>query len=204
MAARSPGAPSGLVDRITDRLSRLWAGGKLRQIATFLPDEGSVIDIGSGKGMVAQMLRERGYRVTSLDVRDRSLPGTAAPVLYDGRKIPFDDGAFDCALLLTVLHHTAEPYAVLREAARVAREVIVIEDVYSNPVQKNLTFFTDSLFNLEFRSHPHTNKTDAEWRRTFRELALAVAGFEGRRLLLFYRQHAYHLKKRPPAETGTT
>ncbi|MEX2445259.1 MAG: class I SAM-dependent methyltransferase [Alkalispirochaeta sp.] len=201
MVTRTPFVPSDLVYRITNRLSRSWARGKLRHIAAFLlggvPDGGSIIDIGSGKGMVARMLRERGFRVTSVDIRDRSLPGTPTPVLYDGRTIPFDDGEFDCALLLTVLHHTAEPSVVLREAARVARAVIVIEDVFSNPVQKHLTFFTDSLFNLEFRGHPHTNKTDSEWRHTFRELDLDVAGFEGRRVLLFYRQHAYHLKKGP-------
>lgn len=197
MASGRPGVLSGLVQRMTIYLSRSWARGKLRHIECFLPDGGSVIDIGSGKGMVAQMLHERGYRVTSLDVQDRSIPGAAAPVRYDGRRIPFDDNTFDCALLLTVLHHTRHPTMVLQEAARVARTIIVIEDVYSNPVQKRLTFFVDSLFNLEFRGHPHSNKTDVGWRRTYEELGLHLAGFEGRRVLLVFRQHAYHLLRAP-------
>ena len=144
--------------------------------------------------MVSHILRERGYEVSSLDVQDRSLAGTVAPLLYDGCTIPFDADTFDCALLLTVLHHTPDPVLVLQEAARVAHQVIVIEDVFSHPVQKRLTFFTDSLFNLEFRGHPHSNKTDIEWLGTYDELGLELIGVASRRGLLFYRQNAYHLR----------
>jgi ubiquinone/menaquinone biosynthesis C-methylase UbiE len=180
--------------RIGTGLSRSWARGKLRQIESFLSEGSSLLDIGSGKGMVSHILRERGYEVSSLDVQDRSLAGTVAPLLYDGCTIPFDADTFDCALLLTVLHHTPDPALVLREAARVAHQVIVIEDVFSHPVQKHLTFFTDSLFNLEFRGHPHSNKTNLEWLRTYEELGLELIGFASRRVLLFYRQNAYHLR----------
>ncbi|TVQ21403.1 MAG: class I SAM-dependent methyltransferase [Spirochaetaceae bacterium] len=181
--------------RFGSRLSLAWARGKIAHIEHLLPDRGSIIDIGSGRGVVTAVLRDRGYAATPLDVRDRSVEPALAPVLYDGGAIPFPDRTFDCALLLTVLHHTPEPDAVLREAARVARRLIVIEDVYTNAVQKHLTFFTDSLFNLEFRGHPHSNRTDAEWRKAFVDLGLELeaATVRERRVLLFYRQVAYGL-----------
>ncbi len=177
------------------RLSLAWARGKISHISHLLPDAGSILDIGSGRGVVTSILRERGFEVTPLDVRDRSMERELAPVVYDGRKIPFPDKAFDCALLLTVLHHTPDPDAVLREAARVARRIIIIEDVYTNTLQKYMTFFTDSLFNLEFRDHPHSNRTDAEWRRSFERLGLTLVAEDAveKRVLLLYRQVAYGL-----------
>ncbi len=180
---------------LSHRLSLVWARGKIEHIEHLLPDAGNILDIGSGRGVVTRVLRERGFEVTPLDVRDRSTEPALSPVVYDGTAIPFPDKAFDCALLLTVLHHTPDPDAVLREAARVARRIIIIEDVYTNTLQKYLTFFTDSLFNLEFRGHPHSNRTDAEWRRSFERLGLTLVADEvvEKRVLLLYRQVAYGL-----------
>lgn len=180
---------------LSHRLSLAWARGKFEHIERLLPDAGSILDIGSGRGVVTSMLRDRGFQVTPLDVRDRSTEPALTPEVYDGTVIPFADKAFDCALLLTVLHHTPDPDAVLREASRVARRIIIVEDVYTNTLQKHMTFFTDSLFNLEFRGHPHSNRTDAEWRQTFERLGLTLAADEvvEKRVLLLYRQVAYGL-----------
>lgn len=182
---------------LSHRLSLAWARGKVSHIDHLLPDAGSILDIGSGRGVVTSVLRERGFEVTPLDVRDRSTDPSLAPVVYAGRTIPFADDAFDCALLLTVLHHTPDPDAVLREASRVARRIIVIEDVHTNALQKHMTFFTDSLFNLEFRGHPHSNRTDAEWRQAFERLGLRLVADKvvEKRVLLFYRQVAYGLTR---------
>ncbi|TVR68416.1 MAG: class I SAM-dependent methyltransferase [Spirochaetaceae bacterium] len=177
-------------------LSRAWAEGKLKQIAPFLPPSGRMLDIGSGRGTITGILRRRGYGVTPLDIRDRSIDSDLRPLLYDGEAIPFPDDSFDCALLLTVLHHTPDPVAVLREAARVAPQLIIIEDVFSNSLQKQLTFFTDSLFNCEFRGHPHSNRRDGEWRRVFEQLELTLAEEQSRRVLLFYRQQAYNVLRK--------
>ena len=184
-----------LTDRISYGLSVRWGAGKLSHIAPYLPTHGSIIDIGSGTGTTSRLLRERGFEVTSVDVKDRSIDPSLRPVLYDGTTLPFSDDSFDCALLLTVLHHTPDPETVLREAARVAKHIIIIEDVYTNSPQKYLTFFTDSLFNLEFRGHPHSNKRDSEWRELFSKLHLTLnpEHTNERRLLLFFRQRAYSL-----------
>lgn len=132
-----------------------------------------IIDIGAGLCDITILLQQAGYDIIGLDIANLSCTALQ-PVLYDGTTIPFEDDAFDTALLLTVLHHTSDPAAVLREAARVARRVVIIEDIYYNRPHKYVTFLLDSLLNLEFFGHPHTNKTDPQWRGTFRRLGLRI------------------------------
>ena len=50
------------------------------------------------------------------------------PVLFDGARLPFADGAFDVCLLAFVLSYTDDPAALLREAERVAsRRVLILQ-----------------------------------------------------------------------------
>ncbi|MGI9017812.1 MAG: class I SAM-dependent methyltransferase [Euzebya sp.] len=52
------------------------------------------------------------------DLRAQALPGVQA-VLYDGQRIPFDDGYFHVVESLDVVEHVADPHAYLAEIARV-------------------------------------------------------------------------------------
>lgn len=154
------------------------------------------LDLGCGNGGLCLSLRTLGHDVTPVDVQNHSFFEEVAPVIYDGAHLPFEDGSFDTVLLITVLHHTPDPDAVLREAMRVSRKrIIVMEDVFQNAVQKHLTFFTDSLVNLEFYGHPHTNRRHEEWVHTFGKLNLHISHYESFRTLLFYRQVIYVLEK---------
>lgn len=183
----------GPLKRLVFRLWQADARAKESQFRDFLRQGDRILDLGSGPGSVCQLLRARGYAVTPVDVRDVALDPRAHPQLYDGRRLPFADGAFDVALLLTVLHHTHEPELVLAEAARVARRVIVTEDVYVSMRQKYLTWWTDSLLNLEFRGHPHTNRTDAAWRALFAALGWRLVHTQNRRLAGLFQQQTYVL-----------
>lgn len=129
--------------------------------------EGPILDVGAGTCNTTELLREGGREATALDVVDMSFIEGITPALYDGRRFPFDDGAFETALILTVLHHAHDPDQVLAEARRVARRVIVIEDVVRGRLHAAATKAWDSLMNLEFRGHPHTNRTDEAWLRAF-------------------------------------
>lgn len=180
---------------IFELLSNRWAEGKLRHIGAYLPPDGCLLDLGCGTGAVSLMLKKKGYEVVSTDVADKSLTDEIRPILYDGLRLPWPDDHFDAVLLLTVLHHTPNPEHVLREASRVGKRVIIIEDVYANGLQKRLTFFLDSLFNLEFRGHPHSNKTDQEWRRCFDAMKLTLKAAVGRQVMLVCHQIAYCLDK---------
>ena len=88
--------------------------------------------------------------------------------------MPFDTQTYDTALLSTMLHHTPDPDHILREASRISRRLIIIEDVYDGPFMEWLTKRFDSLMNLEFRGHPHSNRRDAAWRESFTALGLTL------------------------------
>lgn len=135
---------------------------------------GKVLDVGAGTCHTSSLIGEAGHEVTALDIEDISFFEDIKPIVYSGGAFPFSDQSFDTAVLLTMLHHTPDPVDVLREAARVARRLIVIEDVVRGPVHRQMTSAADSILNLEFTGHPHTNKTDTEWLSAFEELGLQV------------------------------
>lgn len=177
---------------------RLWladARFKLTRIRNYLRSGDRILDIGAGAGSVCILLEAEGCNVTPLDVEDRTLSEQIKPVIYDGITIPYSEKSFDTALLLTVLHHTQDPLTILSEAKRVATNVIIIEDIYTNTFQRYLTYIFDSLFNFEFIGHPHSNKTDTEWKELFDELGLTLKDSRYDRFLLFFKQATYCLEQ---------
>ncbi len=174
----------------------LWdAKFKIERIQEYLSTKDRILDIGTGPGSVCFLMRREGYEITPADVIDQTLSPEIEPEIYDGKKLPYNYSSFDTALLLTVLHHTTNPEEVLSEAKRVSNEIIIIEDIYSNPVQKYLTFFVDSIVNMEFWGHPHSNKSDSEWKSTFKELGLKLKSTKYDRFLFFFKQVTYFLEK---------
>lgn len=91
-----------------------------------LVELGRVLDIGSGDGSVARLLAPQARHVTCLDASERVLE-RGRPRAHDNmtlvhgdmHALPFADGAFDQALLLTALAYAHAPAQVLAEASRV-------------------------------------------------------------------------------------
>jgi len=158
------------------KLAAPRARDTINHFARYLHPSESILDIGAGIGDITALLQGRGHPVTALDVQDFSLVPSVKPVIYDGQTMPFTDKQFDTALILTVLHHTPRPEQVLDEAIRVAQRVIITEDIFYTTLHKYATFFMDSLLNLEFFGHPHSNKTDAQWRALFKKKGLKLVG----------------------------
>lgn len=101
-------------------------------IASKLPANASVLDVGAGSGdMAAAILSSKpSLIIEGVDVLVR--PDTAIPVReFDGQKLPHADNSFDYAILVDVLHHTDDPGNLLDEVSRVARRII-IKDHYRN------------------------------------------------------------------------
>ncbi|MEW6567015.1 MAG: methyltransferase domain-containing protein [Chloroflexota bacterium] len=98
-------------------------------IAGLLPHGASVLDVGCGNGHLSSLVRSARPDITILGAEVISYPSPQIPtMLFDGRRLPCSAGAVDVVTLVDVLHHTCEPVAMLREAARVARERIIIKD----------------------------------------------------------------------------
>jgi SAM-dependent methyltransferase len=137
----------------------------------FLPGN-RLLDLGSGEGWISHYLRSQHYPVTPVDVRNFSRFADVNPILYDGSHLPFSSNSFDVCLLLTVLHHIPQPEVVINEALRVAQRLIIIEDIYRSRLGRWSAVLGCSLLSWQFRNHPHSNKSDAEWKASFDHLGL--------------------------------
>lgn len=96
------------------RLAELWDESCTR-----------VLDLGGGTGVMAETVKALFpvERVLAVDVHDRFVDGLSIETLaYDGARLPFADGGFDCAMVNNVIHHIPKDQrvAVLSEAVRVA------------------------------------------------------------------------------------
>jgi hypothetical protein len=84
----------------------------------------SVLIVGPGQGLETQVLRWRGYRVTTFDIDDTFLPDYIGSVHDLSR---FGNKEFDAVIASHVLEHLPVPYLdqSLRELARVSRFALV-------------------------------------------------------------------------------
>jgi len=166
-------------------LQRFRASQKYRRISPYLPESSNqirVLDLGAGEGYLGEHIRDRtGAEVWLADVLPMNrtqLPST----LYDGRKLPFADDAFDVVVLYFVLHHCEDQHAVLREAVRTCRgRVIIVESVYETSRDLRVLTFLDTLANrwrsggrMRSQEEHLLFRTDAEWRRIFRDMRISL------------------------------
>lgn len=170
---------------------------KSKLIGNFLVESKTIVDIGTGSGGFAHFLMQKNFKVTPVDVVDKTIHGHITPIVYDGFHLPFEDESFDASMLVTVLHHCPNPEQVFDEAVRVSKKkIIVLEDVYSSRVMKHLTWFMDSLVNMEFKGHPHTNKSEKQWEELFHKRNLNIKKKTRTKVLAIFSQVMYHLEKR--------
>lgn len=167
---------------------------KLKRIFPYLQKDEVIVDIGSGNGALVYLLKKEGFNVEPTDISNKSKFESVVPKICPGDKLPFADQSVDTVLLITMLHHTPHPEALVEEAMRVGKKIIIMEDLFTNYVQKQLTFFTDSLVNWEFKGHPHTNKNDEEWKKLFERKNLQLNHSEYYNFLLFFKQGLYVLQ----------
>jgi SAM-dependent methyltransferase len=103
-----------------------------------------VVEIGCGDGALLAELSRRGFGRTlaGFDIseaalelaRGRAVPRVERLEAFDGARLPAADGAFDVAVLSHVIEHVPEPVPLLREAARVAKALVV-----EVPLERNLS-----------------------------------------------------------------
>lgn len=140
-----------------------------RRILPYLINSTNILDIGCGDGFISSILSKSGKKITAVDVVNKVQAKDIAVILYDGKRLPFPDKKFDIALLLTVLHHCPKPEIVFSEAARVSKQIIVIEDICNNFLIKLLNVFVDSFQNKPLRFYWNSYKNDREWKDFLKE-----------------------------------
>jgi SAM-dependent methyltransferase len=109
-------------------------------LGAHVPAEAAILDVGTGDGQIAKLMAAEAPGAIAWGVDIMARPAAHVPVtLFDGRTLPFEDKSFDVVSFVDVLHHTDDPEALLSEAARVARKVVILKDHLSETVVDHLT-----------------------------------------------------------------
>ena len=116
----------------TDTVQALDLSFRLRaEAALTLLDcelDAHVLDVGCGVGSFSALLAARSMRVTCADVSEENVEAVRRrhpelPVVRaDATALPFDEDAFDAAVLMEVLEHVEDDRAALSELRRVVRD----------------------------------------------------------------------------------
>lgn len=87
------------------------------------------LDFGCGDGFYAYHLMQCGRLedVVPVDVVRRQQQWVE-PMIYDGHRLPFDDGSFDLAYAVDVVHHCPDPLRALSEITRCSRRFVLLKD----------------------------------------------------------------------------
>jgi SAM-dependent methyltransferase len=124
------------------RWRALSARGKADHVVALHPASPAVVcEVGCGDGALLSELAGRGYgrehvgyEVSPEAARIATQRAELHVASFDGEHLPEADGAFDLGVLSHVLEHVPDPVALLRETARVCREVVV-----EVPLEDNLS-----------------------------------------------------------------
>jgi SAM-dependent methyltransferase len=149
-----------------------------RHFAEVLPQNATVLDVGSGDGQLAvAIMRQRpDVRIEGVDVLVR--PATAIPVRqFDGTELPFEDRCYDAVMLCDVIHHIIDPLPLLREVRRVAGSAVAIKDHYCESRLDFATLrFMDWVGNAKHGvALPYNYWPRRQWLETFATLGLTIA-----------------------------
>lgn len=133
---------------------------------------GKLIDIGAGRCYIARELQKKeGVKATCVDVANLNETGLKL-VVYDGKKLPFKENAFDTALIAYVLHHCDNQLDILKEAARVCKgNIIIFEDTKVAPITKVMDFLANTFRGIET---PFLFHDERRWLEIFKGLDMEV------------------------------
>ena len=129
-----------------------WAEGK------------TALDVATGGGHVARRLRQAGFEVVSSD----PAPGMKPDVVCHAEDIPFADSSFDTVVTRIAPHHFSDIGAAVREMARVARRVVLVEDTL---------YESEEMEEIERLHHDPTHVrsySEQEWRALLEGAGLEV------------------------------
>ena len=148
-------------------------GADLDLIVEWARGARTALDVATGGGHVARRLREAGLEVVSSD----PAPGMGPDVICRAEDLPFADGAFDLVVSRIAPHHFDDVAAAVAEMARVANDLVVIEDTL---------YVSEAVEQAErLRDPTHVRSySEAEWRGL-----LEAAGLEVEEVERFEKRH---------------
>lgn len=131
-------------------VSELSRRRKLARVARDLPRACSILEVGSGSGWFARRLRERGHRVTTLDVEP------PADYVCDVRFAPPEIGLYDVVIAFEVIEHV-DCLSALVDHTRVGGLLFLSTP---HPRWDWVMLLLESAKLTQKRPTPHSNLTD--------------------------------------------
>ena len=127
----------------------------------------TALDVATGGGNVARILRDAGLEVVTID----SAPGMQPTVVSRAEEIPFADSTFDVVACRVAAHHFQDPGSSLNEMARVSRALVLVSD--------NLFMGEAGEEADRLRDPTHVrNYSEDEWRAMFEAAGLEIEAYE--------------------------
>jgi 2-polyprenyl-3-methyl-5-hydroxy-6-metoxy-1,4-benzoquinol methylase len=130
-------------DQVRDFENRRWANQSQtpvwrHTVAVELVGAEPVLDVGGGDGLLLRMLGERGFSdirlsdISPVAVDQARAQGFVADVGDVLAGLPYGSDEFATVCALDVLEHLLDPVIVLRELARIGREVVIATPNFSH------------------------------------------------------------------------
>jgi ubiquinone/menaquinone biosynthesis C-methylase UbiE len=142
-----------------------------------IPAGGHLLDVGCGDGNIDVLLMQKrpDVRIEGIGVLVRQ--SARIPVrFFDGSQIPYPDGTFDVAMFVDVLHHTEDPLVLLKEASRVARNIVIKDHLRAGFLSDPTLRFVDWVGNAPHGVVLRYNYwSKGQWERAFSQLDLSVS-----------------------------
>jgi len=142
----------------------------------FIKKGSKILDLGCGSGIISNEFQKFfKANLLGIDIADQRIEKIPFQI-FDGLKIPFPENYFDLTLINYVLHHTADPMALLKESKRVSKKIIIFEDLPEGFLAKVRCFLHQTSYNLFFQREKRkfNFKTKKEWERIFEKMGLKI------------------------------
>jgi len=142
---------------------------------SFIEKGGKLLDLGCGSGIVAKAFQDFfEAKVVGVDIKDQRISYIPFEII-NGKKLPFPEKSFDAVLINYVLHHSNDPIALLEEAKRVSKKIIIYEDLPEGILSKIYCQFHSLTFNKLFQGGNNASfKTGREWEEIFQKTGLRI------------------------------
>lgn len=123
----------------------MWADSREALAPLALSSRDRVLDVGAGTGAFTAVLREESScEVVALDADTALLQEIPAPrTAGDALRLPFRDDTFDLVVCQALLVNLPDPDVVLREFARVSRDVVAVVEPDNSGVTIQSTVETE-------------------------------------------------------------
>ncbi len=130
----SQAATNQWVDSVAGDMERHYSPGRTWEATTRviakLAQLGQVLDLGSGDGVLAELLAKNSQQYTCVDNNSKAIEAAKARLKHldnvkfyqsDIHALPFEADQYDCVLMLHVLTYSTEPQQVIQQAQKVCK-----------------------------------------------------------------------------------